>query len=341
MKKLSLGLVGLGHMGKIHLYNCLRIKNADLVAVSDTSKTALNFARKIGVNNVYSDYHLLLESSEIDAVIITLPTFLHYECAKTAAAEGKDIFLEKPLASEIGEGEEMLAYVKRNDVKMMVGYHLRFVTAFQNLKNDLESGTIGDVQMAIATFVGSGPFYHRRRGNEPAPVPDWYFDNRLVGGALLDTGSHVVNLLRWYFGDVASAKSYVGHRFHMDFEDHVAAILKFENGTISMVNVGWFSEDMQVKVELYGTVAHRCAGYASRTGIDFVKNAIMRKIHRKPVLPMGYEPYFTELKYFVDCVSTDTQPNPSGEEALEDLKTIFLIYKSRCELPQDSLLSTD
>lgn len=316
-------------MGKKHLYNCLRIRNAELVAVSDTSKTALSLARNIGVNKVYRDYHLLLESPEIDAVIITLPTFLHYECVKRAATERKDIFLEKPLATKVSEGEEMVAYAKRNDIKMMVGYNLRFVTAFQKLKNDLESGSIGDVQMALATFVGPGPFYHRRGKDEPAPVPDWYFNNKLASGALLDTGVHVVNLLRWYFGDVADAKSYMGHRFHMGFEDYVASILKFKNGTISMVSVGWFSEEVQIKIDLYGTAAHRCASYARREGIKFVKDAIMRKIHRKPMLPIAYESYFNELQYFVDCVSTNTPPHPSGEEALEDLKTISLMYESR------------
>jgi len=337
MKKISLGLIGLGHMGKLHLYNSLRIRNAKLVAVADASKNALNLVRNVGVNKVYRDYNLLLESPEIDAVIITLPTFLHYECVKKAAAEGKDIFLEKPLAIKIAEGEEMLACAKHNDIKMMVGYHLRFVAAFQKLKNDIESGSIGDVQVAIATFVGPGPFYHRRRKGEPAPVPNWYFDKNLFGGAMLDTGSHIVDLLRWYFGDVSGAKTYVGHRFHMDFEDHVASILRFKNGTIAMVNVGWFSEEMQVKIELYGTVAHRCTSYSPSASIEFLKDTIMRKIHRKPILPIAYEPYFKELQYFVNCVSTNTSPQPSGEEALRDMKTVFRIHKSRFQFSKDSI----
>src|SRR3990170_2689602 len=138
LKKVNLGLIGLGSIGKIHLKNCLRLENAQLSSVADSSRKALRFAREIGIKNVQTDYGKLLDDKNIDAVVISVPNFLHAECTKRAAETGKDIFLEKPLARSVAEGEQILAHVKRNDVKLMVGYPSRFSREFIELKNKIE-----------------------------------------------------------------------------------------------------------------------------------------------------------------------------------------------------------
>ena len=82
LKKVNLGVIGLGHQGRIHLRNCLHLKKeVKVLGVADVSEKALRFAKKIGVKNVYTDYEDLLKNEQIDAVVISLPNFLHLEGA--------------------------------------------------------------------------------------------------------------------------------------------------------------------------------------------------------------------------------------------------------------------
>ena len=307
-------------MGKIHLHNSLHLKNARLIAVCDISKKSLHTAKKAGVKKIFKDYNDLLKNPIINAVVISLPTFLHAEAAIKAAEHGKHILVEKPLARNTTEAKRILSAAKQNAVKLMVGYPLRFSPSFINLKNELKKGTLGDVQVAVANHISTGPFFSRAEKLIPKPVPSWWFDKKLTGGgALIDLGCHMINLLRWYFGEVTSIQSLLGHRFNMDFEDHATCVLKFKNGTIATLNVGWFARYHKVQVDLYGTVKHASATSKSPSIIDYAK-----KIFRSDTSSGFYK----ELEYFVNCVSSDVTPIPSGEEGLEDLKLISTAYKN-------------
>ena len=101
------GIIGLGNQGKLHLQNCLN-EEFNVAAVADTSKRALEYATQKGVKRTYANYEDLLQDSNVDAVIINLPNYLHLESATKAAEAGKDILLEKPLASKLEDGEKFV-----------------------------------------------------------------------------------------------------------------------------------------------------------------------------------------------------------------------------------------
>ena len=327
MDKIKLGLIGLGYIGKVHLRNSLKLESAKLVAVSDISKKALNLAKKMGVKKTYNDYEQLLKDNSIDAVIIALPTHLHASCTQKAAEAGKHILLEKPLARNVPEGKEIVSTVRKNNIKLMVGYPLRFSTKFQALKQKIERGELGEIQIAYASHIGSGPLHHRAESDIPRPVPEWWFKKELTGGGvLIDLGSHMINLFRWYLGEISDAKSYLGYRFNLDLEDHAICILEFQSGQIAIVNVGWFSQQMQVKVELLGTVAHASA---SHTPPSKIKTAIQLITGR---IPTFYIPHLKELQHFIQCLKQDMPPSPTAEDALKDLETISLAYKNQIRL---------
>jgi len=327
MEKMKLGLIGLGYIGRVHLYNCLNLESAKLQAVSDISRKALKLAEKVGVKKTYNDYSKLLNDDSIDAVIIALPTHLHASCVKEAAEAGKHIFLEKPLARNPLEGKDIVSAIRKNGTKFMVGYPFRFASSFQALKENIESGELGEVHLAYATNVASGPFMHRAEGDIPHPVPDWWFNKELTGGgALMDVGSHMVNLARWYLGEISSVRSYLGHRFNFDIEDHAICLFKFQSGTLAIVNVGWFSQQTEVKVELYGTVAHASADLQPPSK---VRTAIQLMMRRTPTF---YLYHLKELSYFVQCLRQDLTPSPSAEDALKDLEAISLAYGNQIQL---------
>jgi predicted dehydrogenase len=324
LKKVNLGLIGLGQVGSKHFHNCLHLENARLIAVSDISKKSLLTAEKAGVKQVFKDYNDLLKDPNIDAVIISLPTFLHAETAIKATEHEKHVLVEKPLARNTSEAKRILLSAKRNGVELMVGYPLRFSSSFVNLKNQLKLGTLGNVQIATANHISNGPFFPRAKESIPRPVPSWWFNKKLTGGgALVDLGCHMINLLRWYFGEAVGIQCHLGHRFNMDFEDHATCILRFSNETIATLNVGWFARYHEVQVDVHGTVGYASAASKSPGLFDYAKRMFKRNTS---------SPFYKELEYFVNCVSSDVRPSPSGEEGLEDLKLISTAYKSALQI---------
>jgi len=326
-------LIGLGYVGKTHLRHSINLTDARLVAVSDISKKALANARRMGVRDTLFDYQKLLKKPNIDAVIIALPTHLHRSCALYAVEAGKDIFLEKPLARNPVEGREIVSSAEKHGRKLMVGYHLRFVPSFCDLKEQLLTGSLGEVQTAIATFVGTGPMImHRAEGHAPRPVPSWWFNKELTGGgAIMDLGCHLINLLRWYFGEIVDIRSYLGHRFNLDIEDYATCVAKFASGQIAAINVGWFSLDHQLRVELLGTVRNASTEIKPPNKIMHAIQLLTGKSSK------FYLPHFWELEHFVRCVKNDVTPTPSGTDALKDLEVISKAYANHMQLEQDSI----
>lgn len=327
MKRVNLALIGLGYIGKVHLKHGLNLANGKLVAVADISKRALEKAKKMGVNNTYLDYHELLRKEQIDAVIVALPTHLHKSCAVDVAEAGKDLFLEKPLAVNAAEGRDIISVAQKHGVKLMVGYPLRFSSAFRKLKQQVQDGVLGEVQTATATYVGTGPFMHRAEDYAPRPVPSWWFNKTLTGGgALMDLGCHLINALRWYLGEIVDIKSYLGHRFNIDLEDYAACMAKFASGQIAFINVGWYSLAHQMRVELLGTAGH---GFAQSKSTSKMLQAVQLMLGRPS---QYYLPHYWELEHFACCVANNVAPSPSGEDALRDLEVISKAYNNQIQL---------
>ena len=295
---MNLGIIGLGSQGKQHLRNSLFLKEFKVVGVADTSKHALEFAIESGVKSTYLNYEDLLRDSNIDAVIINLPNYLHMESTIKAAEAGKDILLEKPLAGRLDEGKKIVSSVKQNGVKLMLGYSLRFDSLFRSLRERIHDGYFGEVEIAVATNISNGPFTARADRVGPVPVPNWWFDKELVqGGALLDLGIHMVDLLTWYFGEVESVSCYLGYTLNMSVEDAATCIIKFKKGPLAVVNAGWFSKDHVHSISLNGT-SRIFSTVVSKTSLfRFVWNDFKSIIGRSAASPIA-----EELKYFADCI---------------------------------------
>jgi len=303
----------------------MHLKNAKLLAVADTSQRSKNLAKALGVKEVYSSYEKLLQNPNVDCVVISLPTFLHAECAIKAAKYGKHILLEKPLARNVDEGRQIVHSAKLNHVKIMVGYPLRFSIVFNELKNKILNGLLGEIVTAHATNIGSGPFTARQHNARPSAVPSWWFDKTLTGGgALMDLGSHMINLLRWYFGnDVKSVKGLLYNRFNMDFEDKAICLIEFKDGPTAIVNVGWFSEESTVGIELFGTAGKAFVrGHPEKT-LRRVINAIVNRPSQNLMS------FYVELEHFINCIKHDLTPCPSAEDGLKDLEIISSAYQNQ------------
>lgn len=167
-------------MGSIHLMNCKYIDDIKVEAVADSSKTALKRASVLGIKNQFTDYHELFKKSlDLDAVIISLPNFLHFDSMKLAVESGINVFVEKPLAKNVAEGKEIVDLARRNNSKVMVGHQLRFYTPIEKIKQAIDEGRLGRTEVVTIEEVTNGPFTHPA---VPKPVAEWWFDADKVGG---------------------------------------------------------------------------------------------------------------------------------------------------------------
>lgn len=171
----KVGFIGLGQMGRMHLVNCMHIEGVKVIAVADPSKGALKKAENLGVTKLYTDYSELVnkEHNNLDAVIISVPNFLHFDTIRLSLENGLNVFAEKPLAVNVEQCEEIVNLVQASGRKFMIGHNLRFVPAIEKIKADLQRGTIGNLEVATIEEILNGPFSHPR---VPAPVADWWFD---------------------------------------------------------------------------------------------------------------------------------------------------------------------
>lgn len=132
---IHVGVIGLGRQGMLHLMSCDKIEDVKVVAASDSSKNALGKAKSLGVKLLFEDYHDLINcSSGLDAVVISLPNFLHLECVKLALEAGLHVFIEKPLARNVKECNEIVELVKKNGKKLQLGNNMRFEIGIREMK---------------------------------------------------------------------------------------------------------------------------------------------------------------------------------------------------------------
>lgn len=338
---LDVGVIGLGKMGRVHMMNCLHMDDVRVTAVADLSKRALNKAKSIGIKNLYTDYRDLLNDfhSNLDAVVISLPNFLHFESIRMALEAGLNVFVEKPLANTTRECRQIVRLVEESDRKLMIGHCMRFFDVIEKMKNMVDKGFIGSLEVVTLEEVINGPFAH---GAVPKPIPEWWFDPKKAGGGvLLDLGYHLIDLFRFFVGDCQPLFSSLDHNFNLPVEDSAIVILRSSNSsTKGIVNVGWYQKTVFPQYN-FRVILHGNAGYISSDDLipsniyfhaikEGTKN-ILRRLTGKRIRPLAYayyyESYYKELMHFFDCVEQDLEPSISATDGLKTVEIIEEVYR--------------
>lgn len=332
---IRIGVLGFGKMGRMHFKAAHFLRDATVVAVADGSKRALDAARRQGVSALYQDYRGLLSSPAVDAVVITLPNFMHEEAATAAARAGKHIFVEKPLARTSEECARIAEAVDKGGVTAMVGHNYRCFPSVKRLKEAYDSGAFGDIVLSTLEIV-NGPL---APSLESRPVPNWYMDSQRMGFWLLDLGYHVIDLFRWFFGDARVLHAYLDRRYGFPHEDNAVILLDSSSGAKGAVNVGWFSKLIFPSFD-FRIILHGTAGYAStdqytpanlkvHAALEGAKN-LLRHLTGRRIHPLSYTYYYPsyveELQGFVDSVRTGSQPPVTIRDGWETVRTIEEVY---------------
>jgi myo-inositol 2-dehydrogenase/D-chiro-inositol 1-dehydrogenase len=335
---LRIGVIGLGKMGIRHLANASSFSNVEIVGAADLSKESLRQAKLLGAKNLYSDYKELLKT-DLDAVIISLPNFMHRESVELALEEGINVFVEKPLARTTEECKKILRAVEKSGRHLMIGHSMRFSTEVEEMKKIVDSGSIGQLEVLTLENIASGPFSH---GAVPKPVPEWWFDAEKVGGgALIDLGYHLIDLYRFFAGDCYLLSSNLGHKYNLPLEDWAIVTVKSNDSPArGIVHVGWYQQVVfpknNIRAIIHGDytyisseqfVPSNIYAYAVKEGMQNV----FRKVSGRKIKPLFYSPFsdgfVKELSHFFDCLEKDMQPSVSAIDGLKTVEVIENAYK--------------
>lgn len=246
-KKVKFGVVGASWMGMCHIRAVANHPKMELVAICDNIEERLNEAKaETGVSKTYTDWHDLINDTEIEAVVLCVPDQLHVEMTVAALEAGKEVICEKPMALSIEECEEMRAAEKRTGKRLMIGQICRHTPAFQFTKELIEKGEIGELYYVESEYAHD---YSHSPGTS-----SWRVDSRrepYIGG-----GCHAVDLLRWIAGNPYEITAYSNHKCLTDWpvNDCTISILRFPNDVIGKVFVSiGCKRDYTMRSCFYGT----------------------------------------------------------------------------------------
>jgi UDP-N-acetylglucosamine 3-dehydrogenase len=301
--KLSVGVIGVGAMGKNHARLYSELPNVELIGVADVNEIlATSIAQTYGCKP-YADYHDLLDGN-LDAVSIAVPTTLHNKVALDAIKKGINVLVEKPIADTVENADEIIKAARENRIKLMVGHVERFNPAIIKLKELIDSGLLGDVVSISAKRVG-------------------YYDPRIRDvGIIIDLGTHDIDIMSYLYGEgVKEVYASAGSVVH-SHEDHAIITLNFGSGSSGVIDTNWLTPHKVRNLTVIGSKGIAEVNYIEETLRIFDQEWIRdAKIEKE-------EPLKLELMHFIDCVQHDREPLVSGEEGKHALAVALAAVES-------------
>ncbi len=246
---LRVGMVGLGKMGLSHLAMVRAHPDVELVSACDSMTYLTDVLGKYTGLKSYDDLDTMLASEQLDAVVVSTPSKLHAAMVQKALDRGLHVFCEKPFVLDVADGERLVQTAAAKQLATQVGYHYRFVGAFQEAARIVRSGALGEVHHVRVEAYG--PVVLRAKGGT------WRSSKSEGGGALYDYACHAIDLVNFVAGVPASVSGVVRHGvFSRDVEDEVYCSLRYANGASGQLCVNWCDESfrkMSTMVSVWGT----------------------------------------------------------------------------------------
>lgn len=346
MAKLKMAVIGTGGISNEHIRGYINNPDTELYAFCDINPEQLKMmAEKYGVpaERTFTDKDEMLKAlPEIDAVSVCTWNSAHAECTIAALNAGKHVICEKPMAMNTAQAQAMREAAERNNKLLMIGFVRRHGNDCDVIRENVDAGTFGDLYYAKATYL-------RRNGNPGG----WFGDkSRSGGGPLIDLGVHVIDLVRFIFGNpkpvsvygvtfqklfnrpnVIGGKGYqscsAGVQDICDVEDLASAIIRFDNGAVLNVEAA-FSLNIkhdEGNIELFGTKAG--AKLSPNVEIFTELNNRMVNITFDQPTALNFDGLFQkEIDNYVDVILGRAECLAPAADGVEMMKILDAVYES-------------
>lgn len=306
-----------------------------LAACCDSNKTK---AEKFGAEffcGVFTDHKKLLEESNCDAVVVSVINKYAKEIITDALIAGKHVLAEKPLGRNFEEAKEIVSNVEyavgsSEYLVLKTGFNHRFHPAIWNAKKLAQEGTVGKILNIRARYG---------HGGRPGMEKEWRASKDLCGGGeLLDQGVHIIDLIRWFGGEVKEVYGKVETNFwNMEVEDNAFAILKTHENVTASFHVSWTNWKNIFSFEIFGNEGYlRIEGLGGSYGAETLEVGIRNRQGGKPevqIYNFASEDisWQEEWREFKKAIEEKRDPIGSGIDGLKANEVIEAIYKSNEE----------
>jgi predicted dehydrogenase len=319
-------LIGLGAMGRNHLRVLSDLDGTELVAVCDQDAAAVEAASRKHSVPGYRSWDEMLDRERLDAAVVAVPTRFHVDAGLAALQRGLHVFVEKPIATSLEEGRQLLDAAASADRVFAVGHIERFNPAVRELKLRLEAGEIGRLYQLQA----------RRQGPFPARIRDV--------GVVIDLATHDVDVMCSLAGsDVHRLYAETEQRIHTDHEDILNALLKFDSGVLGVLQVNWLTPTKIRELSVLGERGMFVCNYLTQELTHF-KNAGVAALSEASRHPLAVtegeavsfpikqaEPLKLELQSFMQAVRGEHEVEVDGEAGLRALHLALAMVTAAAE----------
>lgn len=305
MKKIGVAVIGAGFWGKNHARVFNELEETELLAVCDINAERAKIVAKQFGAKAYRETRRMLKRKDVEAVsVCTWSTSLAKEALKALKA-GKHVLVEKPMAANSKQAEELLKTAEKEGLHLSIGFLMRFIPGVQYIKKAIESKTIGELVCATAKRVSQWP---ERIGDV---------------GVVKDLAIHDIDVARYLFGnDPIAVYAKTGSMKHKLFEDYAHIMLTFEGGKNAFIESNWLTP--------YKTRLLVVTGSEVILKIDYITQELTVEDAKETVQPRipWQEPLKLELQHFANCILGKEKPLITGVDGLKALKIAEAVLKS-------------
>lgn len=326
--KLGIGVIGGGEMGSRHACNLRRLApEARLLAVADVDlERARRLAEELEIERAFGRIEELLDCKDINAIVVACPDKFHAETIQSAAAAKKDIFCEKPIATNLADAYAALEAVKKFGVRLQIGFMRRYDPAHQEAMKRIAAGEIGE------------PVIFKSVGRDKDAPPISCYQSQVNGMLFYNSTIHDFDSARWLMQDeVTDVHAYTTAAIRPEVEkynDVVASVvnLKFARGAIG--NVESYVQALyayDVRTEVVGSRGSVFIGSLQKAPITFLSANGSMKILADHYLSRFADAYLMEINDFVHKALYDLPLRVSGEDGLKALAIAVAAERSHLQ----------
>ena len=343
---LRAGIIGLGKMGLSHQSIANAHPEIELKAVCDTSSYVLDILAKYTGVKTYTDYKKMFTEEALDCVFVATPSRYHAEVVTAALERGLHVFCEKPFALDPNSGYRLAALAESKGLVNQVGYHYRFIAAFNEAKRLLDQKVIG--KLHHVRVEAYGPVVLRPKGST------WRSQKSEGGGCLFDYSCHAIDLVNYLVGRPISVSGTVLNSvFSSDVDDEIYSTFQFGEGFYGQLATNWSDESfrkMSVKLSFWGdngriNVDRQELQIYIRTlpeSLEGFETGWNTRYTTELTAPVWFyvrgEEYSAQIDHFVHCIRTKATPLSNFRSAT-DTSLVASLMRTDAEKPRTAIES--
>jgi myo-inositol 2-dehydrogenase / D-chiro-inositol 1-dehydrogenase len=318
---IGVAFLGVGRMGETHLRNLIGLARVKVVVVADPRREAAERGKAIsGAEEALTDIERAIAHPAVDAVVIVTPTDTHARLLELAAAAGKAVFSEKPIALDLAETTRVVRVIRDRGIPVQLGFMRRYDPGYARAKQKIEAGELGRIELFRALSRDTYP-----------PSLEFLLGS---GGIFLDMAVHDLDLARFLVGEVEEVQAWgtvlVDEKFaKANDADTAVTLVKFVNGALGVVETSRHSNwGYDIRTEIAGAVGKVVVEAPQKTPLLFARDFSSSFDHFENFPDRFEAAYRLELQSFFAALLEGRQPSPGPEDALETLRLALAVAKS-------------